>query len=158
MCSDNLKRQMSYKHGNVNNTLHQSECYLAFRMITNDALHNNESIAGSCKVEELDDSLVTYTANLKSKLRNFSKPASICLIFESALFSNLPHSAPILNLQQSSSLSNMSHSASCSKPASFLLSLKSTEIYFMLKPCLILKSALIHCTGWQVTQDGRTLL
>ena len=68
MRSDNLKRHMTSKHGNVNITLHHRECHPESEMITNDARHNNESLAEDCKVEELDDSLVTYTENLKFEL------------------------------------------------------------------------------------------
>ena len=38
-------------------------------MITNDTWHNNELFAEGCIVEELNDSLVTYTANLKFELQ-----------------------------------------------------------------------------------------
>ena len=69
MHSDNLKCHMTFKHGNINNTLHHRKCQPDFEMITNDAPYNNKSFAEGCKVKELDDSLVTYTANLKFELK-----------------------------------------------------------------------------------------
>ena len=68
MRSDILKHHMTFNHGNVKNTPHHKDCHPEFEMITNDERHNNESLAEGCKVEELDDSLVTYTANVKFEL------------------------------------------------------------------------------------------
>ena len=42
-------------------------------MIKNDARHNNELQAEGCKVEELNNLLVTYTANLNFELQHDSE-------------------------------------------------------------------------------------
>ena len=83
MHSDNWKRHMSSKHGNVNKTLlYTIECHPEFEMITNDAPYNNKSFAEGCKVKELDDSLVTYTANLKFELQRYNEVYYRILILE----------------------------------------------------------------------------
>ena len=70
MRSDNLERHMTSRHGNFNNSLHHRELHHPeFEMITNDKRCNNESLAEGCNVEELDDSLVSYTPNLKFELQ-----------------------------------------------------------------------------------------
>ena len=69
MHSDNLKCHMTFKHGNINNTLHHRKCPPDFEMITNNKRHNNELLVEGFKVKEQDDSLMPCNANLKSVLQ-----------------------------------------------------------------------------------------
>ena len=69
ICDDNLKRHMNSKHNKLSSTMWYREKGQQCRNLLDDSKHNNESIAEGCKVEVLNDSEVSYTANLKLEVQ-----------------------------------------------------------------------------------------